>query len=163
MIRRPPRSTLFPYTTLFRSFIKPAAFLTPAPTYHPRIGMSRVSCSDRVYPHGVSRAQESKRVLEVDSPDLVKLVRDIAGERPPSALRNSTRDRAKSDNCLPSRRLDRIIRFFGKTAARSSENHDDACVGLGRRRSDRRRNDFRPRLASDAGCGKKFRRVSSIT
>src|SRR3712207_8557222 len=25
MIRRPPRSTLFPYTTLFRSFINPAA------------------------------------------------------------------------------------------------------------------------------------------
>src|SRR3712207_8283756 len=25
MIRRPPRSTLFPYTTLFRSYIQPAA------------------------------------------------------------------------------------------------------------------------------------------
>src|SRR5258708_31451615 len=24
MIRRPPRSTLFPYTTLFRSFVRPA-------------------------------------------------------------------------------------------------------------------------------------------
>src|SRR3712207_9353709 len=29
MIRRPPRSTLFPYTTLFRSRMKPAPF-----TYH---------------------------------------------------------------------------------------------------------------------------------
>src|SRR6516225_11629757 len=26
MIRRPPRSTLFPYTTLFRSFARPASF-----------------------------------------------------------------------------------------------------------------------------------------
>src|SRR3712207_7323438 len=26
MIRRPPRSTLFPYTTLFRSFLKPRRF-----------------------------------------------------------------------------------------------------------------------------------------
>src|SRR2546426_6424895 len=26
MIRRPPRSTLFPYTTLFRSVVVPAAF-----------------------------------------------------------------------------------------------------------------------------------------
>src|SRR3712207_9125815 len=26
MIRRPPRSTLFPYTTLFRSFVNPAQF-----------------------------------------------------------------------------------------------------------------------------------------
>src|SRR3712207_6985230 len=32
MIRRPPRSTLFPYTTLFRSFRwTDAAFETPAP------------------------------------------------------------------------------------------------------------------------------------
>src|SRR2546430_17441465 len=28
MIRRPPRSTLFPYTTLFRSFVGPAAVVT---------------------------------------------------------------------------------------------------------------------------------------
>src|SRR5258707_11430934 len=28
MIRRPPRSTLFPYTTLFRSVFKPERFLT---------------------------------------------------------------------------------------------------------------------------------------
>src|SRR5256885_5441772 len=27
MIRRPPRSTLFPYTTLFRSLVRPAAWL----------------------------------------------------------------------------------------------------------------------------------------
>src|SRR2546422_2255038 len=29
MIRRPPRSTLFPYTTLFRSHIQPTAFVLP--------------------------------------------------------------------------------------------------------------------------------------
>src|SRR3712207_7304466 len=29
MIRRPPRSTLFPYTTLFRSIVFPAAILQP--------------------------------------------------------------------------------------------------------------------------------------
>src|SRR5256885_9437175 len=38
MIRRPPRSTLFPYTTLFRSValedFGPAAFLSAAPTAH---------------------------------------------------------------------------------------------------------------------------------
>src|SRR5258706_9382783 len=33
MIRRPPRSTLFPYTTLFRSR---AGAATPAPGEHPR-------------------------------------------------------------------------------------------------------------------------------
>src|SRR5438132_3278982 len=31
MIRRPPRSTLFPYTTLFRSLILPAENLHPVP------------------------------------------------------------------------------------------------------------------------------------
>src|SRR2546422_6940237 len=31
MIRRPPRSTLFPYTTLFRSYL---TFLPPRPTGH---------------------------------------------------------------------------------------------------------------------------------
>src|SRR2546425_8875763 len=30
MIRRPPRSTLFPYTTLFRSLLPAAQVLTPA-------------------------------------------------------------------------------------------------------------------------------------
>src|SRR5258708_31540739 len=29
MIRRPPRSTLFPYTTLFRSILHPVAFTSP--------------------------------------------------------------------------------------------------------------------------------------
>src|SRR3712207_8102074 len=32
MIRRPPRSTLFPYTTLFRSLAKSAASIDGAPT-----------------------------------------------------------------------------------------------------------------------------------
>src|SRR3712207_8812779 len=30
MIRRPPRSTLFPYTTLFRSYVQSSAWLNPA-------------------------------------------------------------------------------------------------------------------------------------
>src|SRR2546425_2469004 len=35
MIRRPPRSTLFPYTTLFRSYIqKPAALIYGHPKRH---------------------------------------------------------------------------------------------------------------------------------
>src|SRR2546429_9685783 len=38
MIRRPPRSTLFPYTTLFRSLLEVAADRTPL--FH-RIGVNR--------------------------------------------------------------------------------------------------------------------------
>src|SRR2546430_11370536 len=36
MIRRPPRSTLFPYTTLFRSQAHPAAGIRTAPQDHLR-------------------------------------------------------------------------------------------------------------------------------
>src|SRR5688572_32964142 len=34
MIRRPPRSTLFPYTTLFRSIFRPAAAADVEDAYH---------------------------------------------------------------------------------------------------------------------------------
>src|SRR5256885_12052808 len=34
MIRRPPRSTLFPYTTLFRSLAAPTVLLLDEPTNH---------------------------------------------------------------------------------------------------------------------------------
>src|SRR2546430_10987395 len=40
MIRRPPRSTLFPYTTLFRSLLQ-HAFLLPAPGHGPGGGGER--------------------------------------------------------------------------------------------------------------------------
>src|SRR5256885_16688675 len=37
MIRRPPRSTLFPYTTLFRSVRRPAGNLPQQPVIAPRV------------------------------------------------------------------------------------------------------------------------------
>src|SRR5256885_13146268 len=37
MIRRPPRSTLFPYTTLFRSIVEPAKGKSVRPEYWPLI------------------------------------------------------------------------------------------------------------------------------
>src|SRR2546429_886642 len=51
MIRRPPRSTLFPYTTLFRSH-RPAA-------------ASRLPCFERARPRGAwrDRRRESRRSL----------------------------------------------------------------------------------------------------
>src|SRR5690348_17419179 len=44
MIRRPPRSTLFPYTTLFRS-------RDPAPTSSPRAGSPLGACGGRSEEH----------------------------------------------------------------------------------------------------------------
>src|SRR5258705_3533451 len=41
MIRRPPRSTLFPYTTLFRSDRHPMANPHPSPFHVPSVSMPR--------------------------------------------------------------------------------------------------------------------------
>src|SRR3712207_7962035 len=49
MIRRPPRSTLFPYTTLFRSD------LHPRPGWPVPVRQRRVSVAPRLRPHGVAR------------------------------------------------------------------------------------------------------------
>src|SRR5438477_5347018 len=45
MIRRPPRSTLFPYTTLFRSDAAPIAFTVEA---WEEIGADRAASADRL-------------------------------------------------------------------------------------------------------------------
>src|SRR3712207_7729263 len=50
MIRRPPRSTLFPYTTLFRSLLRPDRLTQPAPV------------SAGVQPPVVDRGREARAV-----------------------------------------------------------------------------------------------------
>src|SRR5256885_9410471 len=50
MIRRPPRSTLFPYTTLFRSMPADSASPRPRPTPSSLVvknGWNRWACADR--------------------------------------------------------------------------------------------------------------------
>src|SRR2546422_8460213 len=51
MIRRPPRSTLFPYTTLFRSPDQYSADLAqgPVPRQHERRRWSRTECASPPY------------------------------------------------------------------------------------------------------------------
>jgi len=46
MIRRPPRSTLFPYTTLFRSFYLFAPAGTPVPVLRHVNDLTRVALTD---------------------------------------------------------------------------------------------------------------------
>src|SRR3989442_3582208 len=52
MIRRPPRSTLFPYTTLFRSPFFPSAKLLQIPTHDQRIGPRRGKVDNNRGPRG---------------------------------------------------------------------------------------------------------------
>src|SRR5437899_3900544 len=67
MIRRPPRSTLFPYTTLFRSPIKPRAnrFLAPCLTWRQYAANDHESSVVRVvYRSGSHRSEEHTSELQ---------------------------------------------------------------------------------------------------
>src|SRR2546427_8926580 len=57
MIRRPPRSTLFPYTTLFRSLAMPFAFLGVAL----RLRMTRAAVSELVLHSGADLSVDGLR------------------------------------------------------------------------------------------------------
>src|SRR5690348_18106010 len=59
MIRRPPRSTLFPYTTLFRSPPRPPRFRATA---------SRTPSSSPRLPLGFSHARSEEHTSELQSP-----------------------------------------------------------------------------------------------
>src|SRR5258708_30137333 len=59
MIRRPPRSTLFPYTTLFRSFVAGAALGVP-------VGVSILTWAN---PAHVRRGRSEEHTSELQSPD----------------------------------------------------------------------------------------------
>src|SRR5260370_16917334 len=61
MIRRPPRSTLFPYTTLFRSVLRPSGSCTPMSRPWP----SRLRCTLR--PSGSVRERSEEHTSELQS------------------------------------------------------------------------------------------------
>src|SRR5260370_14843891 len=58
MIRRPPRSTLFPYTTLFRSHISRSTMAAPAISYVPQKSFRVLSESDSAL--GLDRPSRSE-------------------------------------------------------------------------------------------------------
>src|SRR3712207_9529734 len=88
MIRRPPRSTLFPYTTLFRSFAASTSFLVSAlksvdlPTLgRPTIPMVRLTSNQRTGRRSdARRPQQAPLDGEHDRPRAV--VDDELRERP---------------------------------------------------------------------------------
>src|SRR5258708_30588669 len=73
MIRRPPRSTLFPYTTLFRSSARAAMSLPALPTF---TNTSNGPCSSLlmvtlIFPSGAINSDErsEEHTSELQSPD----------------------------------------------------------------------------------------------
>src|SRR2546429_1535817 len=58
MIRRPPRSTLFPYTALFRSLVRAGSVLYPGLSNHPAwLTQHALDAQER---HGWARLQRSE-------------------------------------------------------------------------------------------------------
>src|SRR3712207_8855423 len=100
MIRRPPRSTLFPYTTLFRSR---RTALSAA-----RAGRSRLHARDRVL-HGVPRAgvlgQEAGRA---DCPGA-----GAAGDRKSTRLNSSHANISYAVFCLKKKKKSKKVNYIG--------------------------------------------------
>src|SRR5258708_31472340 len=69
MIRRPPRSTLFPYTTLFRSFAgTPRSFDWQAPDTHRSLGDPETDRARGSF-SGSPRDRSEEHTSELQSPD----------------------------------------------------------------------------------------------
>src|SRR5438874_5313894 len=65
MIRRPPRSTLFPYTTLFRSTWRPTRTSPASPPCRPRTGRSATPTP--ASPRAARRARSEEHTSELQS------------------------------------------------------------------------------------------------
>src|SRR3712207_7730029 len=86
MIRRPPRSTLFPYTTLFRSLVPPAGAAGAA----------------RDHRHVVEPEGQKHRLLEplVDAPPVARLLGDAGLDRKSTRLNSSHANISYAVFCL---------------------------------------------------------------
>src|SRR5260370_30262782 len=66
MIRRPPRSTLFPYTTLFRSLVRPVPPTKIEEERPSRVGAIGRRLARQHQPDVILREQHPARVAELD-------------------------------------------------------------------------------------------------
>src|SRR3712207_7233097 len=66
MIRRPPRSTLFPYTTLFRSAVEHAPAVTKELIRRETIVDYRPGAGIRISPHFYTKDEELEHVVRED-------------------------------------------------------------------------------------------------
>src|SRR5437016_6853578 len=101
MIRRPPRSTLFPYTTLFRSWTAP---ITSAPNDFRRVAIRSVTRS------GESRSEEHTSELQSLTNLVCRLLLEKKKKKPnpPHALCDQTH---RTSLYNPQRRWLNYIRF----------------------------------------------------
>src|SRR5437016_10687550 len=88
MIRRPPRSTLFPYTTLFRSL--------RAWMHRPRTARSAPSCRSRCHRPAVMRCRSEEHTSELQS--LTNLVCRLLLEKKKKKKTNNTQEKKKIED-----------------------------------------------------------------
>src|SRR5256885_9009958 len=98
MIRRPPRSTLFPYTTLFRSRTRPAAGSTDGD--RSRLRLRRGAAAPRVGPVAVYRLRDGDQAV----PDSC-----LPGDRKSTRLNSSHLVISYAAFCLKKKKKTRII------------------------------------------------------
>src|SRR2546422_4090570 len=87
MIRRPPRSTLFPYTTLFRSYLNEAQIASGTLAYSFGAGKAVISTP---YWHAAELLAEDRGVL-VPFGDARAIAREVIERNEHAADRKSTR------------------------------------------------------------------------
>src|SRR2546422_6385402 len=93
MIRRPPRSTLFPYTTLFRSIIDSPAFLSYEIAHGSECGRDRNRNLESGHPAGDRRSEEHTSELQ----SRLHLVCRLLLEKKKNKDRRRTHPRQKCD------------------------------------------------------------------
>src|SRR3712207_6933725 len=96
MIRRPPRSTLFPYTTLFRSFDQPALIRAGGVILCTFIGLK---APEIFLSNAIQKRQVSIRQAWPDALDLL-LICVEAGDRKSTRLNSSHANISYSVFCL---------------------------------------------------------------
>src|SRR6266487_2349983 len=133
MIRRPPRSTLFPYTTLFRSTAPPSALLDTRRAYVRRYRRpAHFSCSEAESRTGPGRPEQLElRRGPVDDP----LHGTVLGELLDDRCRHLVRTAPGVDRRVPVAALERVDRLLRQAVAVAPEQPGRLCEVLGGRRA----------------------------
>src|SRR3712207_7371120 len=100
MIRRPPRSTLFPYTTLFRSLL-------------PALALLAASLLGAIQP-SLAQTEGGQPPLEVDNPYSVNvfLHKEVEEDRKSTRLNSSHANISYAVFCLKKKNADSYIYFY---------------------------------------------------
>src|SRR6266511_6273754 len=129
MIRRPPRSTLFPYTTLFRSGPAPRR-ATPQATCCSQRRDRRMPWSARRLPGGPPSPPSAWLAVNETRPDIFDEARDAAGKRDRLRQPRPDVDRRPGDAARqrdrPAQRLPGILHQAGDAARKEiDDDHED--------------------------------------